>query len=328
MKKIISITLVILMLLFTACGKKREISIVKSETPEKLVELKLPGELERENISLLAFDDRYRIFAVNRNTVKQSDVLTSVETAEIIVFDTQSEKTVLYKNLDLSEAVVCDALYYNDVLYYSVIDTGESKAAVNMLDGFDTKEIYGFDLMFSGYSFGDVEFFVQDGKPAFACTEDNGKEFIIENGAATEFESEWWSNYDIDDMIKDGDELIYFHKIGDMVFVYTGNAETGKELAVKHLPSEASGHIDYMACDYIKSNKKDLGFFIQWDGTSSRNKWYNKIDVNDMTVTITKLESPVDLGRYNVTAVETGENKGLFLVNNPDTAEYKLLIYR
>ena len=103
MRKILSVLILAAVLMLTACGSeaKKEINVIKNEESVKPVQLSVPRELEGHMyVELMSFDGEYAVFRIDRAAVNENER----ETAEIVVYNVKSEKTVQYINLNLKKA--------------------------------------------------------------------------------------------------------------------------------------------------------------------------------------------------------------------------------
>ena len=117
MRKILSVLFLAAVLMLTACGPeaKKEINVIKNEESVKPVQLSVPRELEGHMyVELMSFDGEYAVFRIDRAAVNENER----ETAEIVVYNVKSEKTVQYINLNLKKGLVTDAVKQGDWLYY------------------------------------------------------------------------------------------------------------------------------------------------------------------------------------------------------------------
>ncbi len=132
---------------FTFIGNpfEKKIEIINNENPVMLKELKLPSELNRDSVIFHSFNGRYGVFSINRQRDRNVIGAPADETAEIVVYDTVKEQVVMYRNVDLTEAWVEDAIYYNNVLYYSVEYYEDKTEKVFKTDGLKTEEVYSVE---------------------------------------------------------------------------------------------------------------------------------------------------------------------------------------
>ncbi len=146
MKKIIAFLMAFVMAMgITACGEPvKEIEIVKSSEKVKPVELAVPVELEGySDVVLISFDGRYAIFRINRTGLFLSNHEIS-ETAKIVVYDVQSEKTVHMVNLNIPLGIVTTAVKQGENLYFAASFDNFRTAKVYINNGLETKELINF----------------------------------------------------------------------------------------------------------------------------------------------------------------------------------------
>lgn len=146
MRKIIGFLMAIAMAVgITACGEPvKEIEIVNNSETVKPVELNMPMELNGySDVSLISFDGRYAVFTVNRN----GSLLPGInirETAKIVVYDVETQKTVHLVNLNIPRGVVYAAAKQGDNLYFAVSFDNRRSAKVYINNGLETTELFYF----------------------------------------------------------------------------------------------------------------------------------------------------------------------------------------
>ncbi|MBQ6849805.1 MAG: hypothetical protein IJN77_02065 [Oscillospiraceae bacterium] len=143
MRKIIGFLMAVVMAVgITACSEPvKEIEIVKNSEVIKPVELAVPMELNGySDVVLVSFDGRYAVFSVNRtgNFLSNHNIR---ETAKIVVYDVETQKTVHLVNLNIPRGIVYAAAKQGDNLYFAVSFDNRRSAKVYINNGLETTEL-------------------------------------------------------------------------------------------------------------------------------------------------------------------------------------------
>lgn len=148
MKKVLSLLMIAVVILAVArCIPKPQVDITVTESREnvQLVSLFTPSKVkESEQVSLNSYDDKYAIFTISRDIKVQRNVGLASETAQLLVYDTETQKTVMYYPVNLTEGVVNSAYFYNEMLYYTVFYPFTGKRAVYLHDGLNVTELFSY----------------------------------------------------------------------------------------------------------------------------------------------------------------------------------------
>lgn len=146
MRKIIGFLMAVVMAVgITACSEPvKEIEIVKNSEAIKPVELAVPMELNGySDVVLVSFDGRYAVFSVNRtgNFLSNHNIR---ETAKIVVYDVETQKTVHLVNLNIPRGIVYAAAKQGNNLYFAVSFDNRRSAKVYINNGLETTELIYF----------------------------------------------------------------------------------------------------------------------------------------------------------------------------------------
>ncbi len=228
-----------LALMVSGCGEN-SLKVIKQDESLDTFKLEIPTELKRENVNLLSFDTDYAVFTVERAISNPVEGAPNTETAEMVVYNVISEKVEIYKNLNLHEATVTDAMYiYDDVDHRHTLNYGGTEY-FNDTVWFQSEQPSGsgnkceINDKFENYGLDALRFFYKYDEPRVELISYNrGQYFLLQDG-------KW---------VMDSEPVTVFKT--EFKFTVTDD----NVLTVQHTESGKTAEIDFIEPDLLVYNE-------------------------------------------------------------------------